>query len=192
MLKTHFLSSWLGAGLQYGSPPYTPFRPLRCDVWAFAQFCVFAWEHDVPGNVRHVFVFHIWVKGYLTRPTIVQTGSIPLPCPIIEFLGHCAWGYLLVMLALPPTDHLSQSCKKWFGPSQKVCYKSDLKVVFKWCRPFKHDFWTTFIAYLLGRDKYIKIAFWAYYPAGGQGQPNLGLSGTAKERTNVRRTFVVV
>ena len=43
-----------------------------------------------------------------------------------------------------------------FGPSQNGRYKNDIKMVFKWSRPFKHYFYTTFIASLWGRPKTTK------------------------------------
>ena len=47
--------------------------------------------------------------------------------------------------------------------------------MFKLSIPFKQHFWTTFIAYILGRPKTIKITFFdiaLYGPVGGHGQHN--------------------
>ena len=85
---------------------------------------------------------------------------------LVESLWH-AISRIVYSLRLqcpcPPTGPYTAISRKYdfncFGPSQKVCYKSGLKIVFKWPTPFKQHFGIIFIACLLGRPKTIRIAF---------------------------------
>ena len=86
---------------------------------------------------------------------------------IFDIINPCAQTYAV---HVPLHGYMQQYKKNTFRPSQNVCYKSYLKVLFKLCRPFKHHFWTTLIAYLLGRSKAIEIALGAYCSVGGHGQ----------------------
>ena len=69
-------------------------------------------------------------------------------------------GFLRVMLCMSPYRAICPKCYlngfgpsqnvcyknglkmvfNGFGPSQNGCYKSGIKIVFKWSRPFKHNF----------------------------------------------------
>ena len=79
-----------------------------------------------------------------------------------------------IMLCMSP---YRATCPKWyfngFGPSQKVCYKNGLKMVFKWSTPFKQHFNTIFIAYLWGGPKPLKLSDHFYSIPFGKAQNHL-------------------